>query len=325
MKSTFKILALIVAFSATVGASSPSFAQEKGRVETSLLGLFPLGSPSYQKFDGYYLVRGKIFGNAIVQHVYENGGSATYETDKQYDVFEADIANTCSSPQDQIRFFVLGDGNVIYRSRRLTIADKPIHISVPIKQYKGVTLVTQAYFYGGLPSAVWADPKLVNIGRDQTRPIALTLPSPSIAPSPSVVLPLASGNTITLSDKSDGTYKVTVNGKAVSFGYVQPTIKEGTLLVPMRPLFEALGATVTFGDDHKVILATRGGDEIKMQLGSTSAYVNGQFKPLDVPAQSLLGTTLVPLRFVSEAFGAQINFAQIDNLSPESSNSNPLP
>ncbi len=323
MKSTSKILAFIIAFSASVVATSPSFAQQNNRVETSLLGLFPLGNPSYQKFDGDYLVKGKIFDSAFIQNVYnvdDDGGSATYETDKQYDFFEADIANNCSSASDQLRFYVLGDGKVLYRSRYLIPQDKPIHISVPIKQYRAVTLVTQAYFLGGLPTAVWADPKLVRIGGAPLQPIILPQPAPSI----SLPSPLASPDAVTLTPKSDGAYQVAVNGKLVRFGYVQPMIQNGTLLVPMRPLFEALGATVTFSDDKQVILATRSGHEIKMQLGSTTASINGQLKTLDIPAQSLLGTTLVPLRFIAEAFGAKISFSETDE-APDSDNSYPYP
>lgn len=317
MKFTLKNLAIIVAFLSSSSVCAPSHAEEKGRIETSLLGLFPLNNSIYNTFDNNYLVRGKIYDNALVQDIYEFGNSTTYETGKEYDVFEADIAAKCTSSLDQLRFFVLGDGDIIYRSRRLTNNDKPIHISIPVKKYRGVTLVTQTYFTGGLTQAVWADPKLVRFGNDLSLAPRLPQPATPVAPSTN------SRDRVTLSRPSEGAYDVTVNGKPVSFGDAQPVLKDGALLVPIRPLFEALGAKVTFSDDDKLIIATRGKRQVILQLDSTSAYIDGQLKPLDVPVQSSNGTTLVPLRFLAEAFGAKIDYAGATETG--TSSSTPLP
>ncbi|RYX80257.1 hypothetical protein EON83_29395 [bacterium] len=319
MKSTFKLLTSIAAFSAIAVASPSSFADDRPRAESSLLGLSPLGSPSYQKFDEYYLVRGKIFSSAIVQNVYEDFGTTTYSLDKKYDLFEAEVATDCSSVNDKMSFIVLGDGKVIYRSPFLTNQDKPLRVSISIKNYQAITLLAQVPFRGGLPRAVWANPKLVRLG--QLRPIPVDLPTPPES------VESTGQDMVTLVRQSSGPYEVAVNGNPVSFGFVQPMLKNGVLLVPMRPLFEALGATVTFDPARKIIVATRGDREIRMQLDSTRAYLNDRPISLEVPAQSDHGSTLVPLRFISESFDARITFPEIvtDTPDPNTNTPNLLP
>lgn len=105
---------------------------------------------------------------------------------------------------------------------------------------------------------------------------------------------------------------VTVDGKPVDFGGAAPTQVGGRTLVPLRAIFEALGAQVDFSNG--AIRARRGDTNLSLALGSTSAIVNGVTRALDVPAQSVFGRTLVPLRFVGEALGAGVNFNPITNL-----------
>lgn len=99
---------------------------------------------------------------------------------------------------------------------------------------------------------------------------------------------------------------VFVDGNVVNFGGVPPTSKSGRLLVPLRGVFEALGAIVDYDAPTRTIDALRGDTRLKLTLGSTLAFVNGQSVTLDTPAETLLGRTMVPLRFVGEAFGANV-------------------
>lgn len=103
------------------------------------------------------------------------------------------------------------------------------------------------------------------------------------------------------------TVKVFLNG--VQQSYDQPAIiKNGRTLVPMRPVFEALGATVDFNKVTEEITATKGSNKIKLAIGSQNAVVNGNFKLLDTEAQIINGRTMVPLRFVGEAMGATVEY-----------------
>lgn len=99
---------------------------------------------------------------------------------------------------------------------------------------------------------------------------------------------------------------VSVNGNPISFPDQPPVNAGGRLLVPLRAIFEALGATV--GYNNGTIKANRGSTNLELSLGSDQAIINGQRSTLDVPAQAVFGRTLVPLRFVGEAFGATVNY-----------------
>lgn len=88
---------------------------------------------------------------------------------------------------------------------------------------------------------------------------------------------------------------------------VPPVIVDGRTLVPVRALFESLGATVGW-DEAKPATATKGSTVISMQIGNTTAYVNGVAKTLDVPAQTIEGRTMAPARFVAESLNATVNW-----------------
>lgn len=102
------------------------------------------------------------------------------------------------------------------------------------------------------------------------------------------------------------TIRVTLNGRAINFGPVAPMQQAGRVLVPLRGVFEALGAFVDYNNATQSITATRGDTRVQLTIGSARAYVNGAARALDVPAQVQSGRTLVPLRFVSEALGATV-------------------
>ena len=101
---------------------------------------------------------------------------------------------------------------------------------------------------------------------------------------------------------------VTVNGDPVLFPTQAPLQQEGTILVPLRGVFEKLGAGVQFATATKTITAIRGATTVTLRLGDPYAYVNGAQRPLAVAPQALNGVTVVPLRFVSEALGAQVTW-----------------
>ena len=98
---------------------------------------------------------------------------------------------------------------------------------------------------------------------------------------------------------------VVVNGQPVRFD--QPPIERaGRVFVPLRGVFERLGASVVY--QNGLINATGNGRNISLHIGSTQATVNGQTQTLDV-APFLIGSrTLVPLRFVAQALGAAVDW-----------------
>ena len=102
---------------------------------------------------------------------------------------------------------------------------------------------------------------------------------------------------------------VTVNGSPVAFPKQGPIqAPDGSILVPLREVFEQLGAAVQFLPKTRIITASRGDTNISIQLGESVGYVNGKPKSLPTPAQNIAGTTMLPLRFLSEAFGAKVKW-----------------
>jgi hypothetical protein len=98
---------------------------------------------------------------------------------------------------------------------------------------------------------------------------------------------------------------VTVNGDAVAFD--QPPVERvGRVYVPLRGVFEQLGASVVY--EGGKIEATRGATTVALQIGSNSAVVNGAPVALDAPPFLIGARTLVPLRFVAQALGANVSY-----------------
>ena len=102
---------------------------------------------------------------------------------------------------------------------------------------------------------------------------------------------------------------VSVNGKTVPFDQ-PPVLENGRTLVPLRAIFEALGASVEWDAVAQTVRSVKGNNQISLQIGSATMYVNGTPKTLDVAAKIINGRTLVPVRAVSEAFGGKVEWDQ---------------
>lgn len=101
---------------------------------------------------------------------------------------------------------------------------------------------------------------------------------------------------------------VEVNGRPVAFGAVAPQRIGGRVLIPLRAVVEALGAEVKWNAATQTVHGSKGEREFSLPIGSRTASVNGMSVNLDVPAQMVSGTTMVPLRFVAEALGAEVEW-----------------
>lgn len=100
---------------------------------------------------------------------------------------------------------------------------------------------------------------------------------------------------------------VILDGRQLSFD-VPPVVESGRTLAPLRVIFEALGAKVSWDDATKTVTAKKGSIVIKLTVNQKTAYKNNSPIQLDVPAKAVSGRTLVPLRFVSEALGASVKW-----------------
>lgn len=102
--------------------------------------------------------------------------------------------------------------------------------------------------------------------------------------------------------------KVNVNGQPVDFIGTGPQKIDGRIMVPLRGVMEKIGAEVKWEGATRTVSATRGSSTLQMRLGERTAVVNGNLVTLDVPAQQINGVTMVPLRFMGEALGADVKW-----------------
>lgn len=108
---------------------------------------------------------------------------------------------------------------------------------------------------------------------------------------------------------SDGTKApiVFLDNKELSFD-VPPIIENDRTLVPLRAIFEAMGATVGWDNASRTVTAQKGSTTVVLTIGSTSPTINGVVKKLDVPCKIVGERTLAPLRFVGEAFQGTVDW-----------------
>ena len=115
-------------------------------------------------------------------------------------------------------------------------------------------------------------------------------------------------NVIGAAEGSSDEIKVVLDGKNLSFD-VPPQIINGRTLVPLRVIFEALGASVQWSELTQTVTAVRGNTTVSLQIGSSELIKNGASVTLDVPAQLIDSRTMVPARAVAEAFGAGVRWS----------------
>ena len=97
------------------------------------------------------------------------------------------------------------------------------------------------------------------------------------------------------------------NGNTVKSD-VPPIIEKGVTLVPFRVILENFGATVNYEHTTKKVNVYKDGLNINLKVGDKTAYVNDKGYTLLVPAKIYEARTLVPLRFISEALNAQVDW-----------------
>ncbi len=91
---------------------------------------------------------------------------------------------------------------------------------------------------------------------------------------------------------------------------VEPVMEDERVLVPFRGILEALGCSVryTVTDGKALVTAYKGDEDVMLYIGENIMYANSQMVELDVGARILKDRTLVPLRVVSSAFGADVKW-----------------
>jgi thiol-disulfide isomerase/thioredoxin len=87
-----------------------------------------------------------------------------------------------------------------------------------------------------------------------------------------------------------------------------PFIMGGRTMLPIRFISEAFGAKVEYDAKDKKIKIVYKDIQVDLQIGNTQAFINQKEETIDAPPIIRIGRTFVPLRFITEAFGAEITY-----------------
>lgn len=101
--------------------------------------------------------------------------------------------------------------------------------------------------------------------------------------------------------------RIRIGGRLIPY-QTQPFILGGRTLSHIRPLAEAMGATVAWDDASQMVTLTAGGRTAQCQVGSEVGLVNGQGYFLDEPPVFVGQHVVVPVRFVAEALGYRADY-----------------
>jgi|GEM_PF-2086949 len=102
-------------------------------------------------------------------------------------------------------------------------------------------------------------------------------------------------------------YLVTINDQEISFPQ-QPIMSNGSILVPLRAVFQSLGADVSYDSSTQTITGTKGDTTVTLRIGSTTAQKNESVMTLAQPPLLVNGSVFVPIRFISESLGADVRW-----------------
>lgn len=98
-----------------------------------------------------------------------------------------------------------------------------------------------------------------------------------------------------------------VDGKSVASDVSPVIIKERTL-IPLRAVFESMGAQVTWNESDRIAEVAMGPSAVQLDIDGQAAFVNGNQAAMDVPALIINDRTMIPLRFVGESLNCGIGW-----------------
>ncbi len=93
---------------------------------------------------------------------------------------------------------------------------------------------------------------------------------------------------------------------------VAPEIRQNRTFVPLRAVSEIFDAQCGYDAGQRLVTISRDGQEIAMTVGAEHYSLNGEEKPLDAPAYIAQDRTMVPVRFIAEAFGSVVKVTYDD-------------
>lgn len=108
---------------------------------------------------------------------------------------------------------------------------------------------------------------------------------------------------------------IKIDGVILNTGNVSPYIKNGTTFVPLKAISEALNYEVLWDPVNKIVTMKKGHTTVNIPVGKNRVNVNGKDRNILQPANIIEGTTYVPIRFVSELIGYEVQFRKEEGVS----------
>lgn len=105
---------------------------------------------------------------------------------------------------------------------------------------------------------------------------------------------------------------MTINGteQNIDAEGTTPVVIDDRTLLPVRAFVEGIGGTVEWNDSTKTTTLSYNGDEIRLTINSTTAYLNNEANTLDVTPVIINDRTMLPIRFIAESFGYTVLWSQ---------------
>ncbi len=97
--------------------------------------------------------------------------------------------------------------------------------------------------------------------------------------------------------------------KSIDENGTVPVIVNGRTLLPIRAVVEEIGGSVEWNGDTRTVDLQSGDNNIKLEIDSTTAYLNNGPYTLDTPPAIIGGRTMLPIRFIAESFGLEVNWS----------------
>lgn len=105
-----------------------------------------------------------------------------------------------------------------------------------------------------------------------------------------------------------------INGQKVSG--IQPIVKDGRTLVPLRFISEGFGAKVDFNKKNQTITIKYANQTILLKMGKESITLNGKSSEMDVAPSIYNNLTYIPLRYIGEAFNKKVVYLKNAKIQP---------
>jgi len=117
--------------------------------------------------------------------------------------------------------------------------------------------------------------------------------------------------------------RIQVNGEEIMFNGQQPISQNGRTLIPVRGVFDALGYDIGWDStEQNVTLTAKDGTVVSLWIGYNQLSVRSEVRiprvnliTMDVPAQIINGNTMIPLRAVADAIGADVQWDGTQNMA----------